>query len=88
VANVVRHFGLFEHLLVALPQGDPAGRLVQKAVQHLVLGTAAPASHSSATSITPFPHTATAPPLEATGGGMIGVFDSDFAGSDPEGVLD
>jgi hypothetical protein len=32
--------------------------LVQKAVQHLVLGTAAPASHSSDLSTAPFPHTA------------------------------
>jgi len=62
---------------------------VQKAVQHLVLGTAAPASHSSDLSTTPFPQTAAAAfdPDTATGG-MIGVFDADCGGRVFEGVLD
>jgi len=91
LANEFRHFGLFVHLLVALPQGEPAGRVVQKAVQHLVLGTASPASHSSALSTTPFPHTAaTAPLMDASTGGMIGVFDSDCGATEKvfEGVVD
>jgi len=54
-----RHFGLFVHLVGALPHVAPIARLVQKAVQHLVLGTAAPASHASDLSMAPFPHTAT-----------------------------
>jgi len=85
--NVFRHFGLFVHLLVARPQTDPGRRLVQKAVQHLVLGTAAPASHSSDLSTAPFPHTAAAAPTDAAGG-MIGVFESDCGGRVFEGVLD
>jgi len=78
------------HLDVALPQGEPAGRLVQKAVQHLVLGTLAPASHSSDTSMAPFPHTALAAmaPLAATTGGLMGVFDSVRRGAVFEGVAD
>jgi len=51
------HFGLFVHLDVAFPQTAPTLRLVQKGVQHLVLGTAAPASHSSVLSRAPFPQT-------------------------------
>jgi len=63
---------------------------VQKDVQHLVLGTAVPASHSSPLSTTPFPHTtAAACPLTPTGGGMIGVFEFVNAfGLVSEGVLD
>jgi len=83
----LRHFGLFVHLVGALPQTAPIGRLVQKEVQHLVLGTAAPASHSSDLSIAPFPHTtavATCPLTSA--GGMIGVFDSETSGREFEGV--
>jgi len=78
------------HLDVALPQGAPARRLVQKALQHLVLGTAAPASHSSDVSRTPFPHTALAAmaPLAATTGGLMGVFDSVRRGGVFEGVPD
>jgi len=68
-ANEVAHFGLFEHLLVALPQGDLGGRLVQDAVQHLDLGLAAPASHSSVLSTTPFPQTAGASDEPATTNG-------------------
>jgi len=56
--NDFAHFGLFVHLLVAFPQTAPTRRLVQKIVQHLVLGTAVPASHTSDLSTTPFPHTA------------------------------
>jgi len=55
--NDLAHFGLFVHLLVALPQGDLGGRLVQYRVQHLDLGLATPGSHSSVLSTTPFPQT-------------------------------
>jgi hypothetical protein len=54
----------------------------------LVLGTAAPASHSSDVSTTPFPHTAAAAPTDPATGGMIGVFDSDCGGREFEGVDD
>jgi len=54
---------------------DLTARLVQIEVQHLVLGTADPASHSSPVSIAPFPQTGalTTAPEGWTGGGAIGV---------------
>jgi hypothetical protein len=84
-----RHFGLFVHLVGAFPQTDPSGRLVQKALQHLVLGTAAPASHSSDLSSAPFPQTAAAANVPLTSaGGMIGVFVAVTSGREFEGVDD
>jgi len=59
---------------------------VHKEVQHLVLGTAAPASHSSDLSIAPFPQTAAAAADPA--GGLIGVFDSETSGREFDGVDD
>jgi len=82
-----RHFGLFVHLVVAFPQTAPTGRLVQKDVQHLVLGTAAPASHSSDLSMAPFPQTAAAAAADPAGG-KIGVFVSEISGGEFEGVDD
>jgi len=61
-------------------------------VQHLVLGTAAPASHSSPASSTPFPHTGRTTPLVPNttgGGGAIAEFGGVNAlGFVSEGVLD
>jgi len=58
----------------------------------LVLGTAAPGSHSSPASRAPFPHTARTTPLDpitAGGGGAIAEFDGVNAfGLVSEGVLD
>jgi hypothetical protein len=71
-----------------LPQTAPAGRLVQTEVQHLVLGTTAPASHSSDLSITPFPHTPAAAAFNTAFGGKIGVLDTDISGGEFEGVDD
>jgi len=77
------------HLVVAFPQTAPGRRLVQTAEQHLVLGTAAPASHSSDTSIAPFPHTALlAEAPDPFGGGKIGVFVADTGGWEFDGVDD
>jgi hypothetical protein len=84
------HLGLFVHLLVAFPQTDLAGRLVQKEVQHLVLGTAEPASHSSPVSTTPFPQTigTTDTPDDGIVGGWTTVASAELRGLDSEGVLD
>jgi len=67
----------------------PTLEFVQLEVQHLVLGTALPASHCSPVSRIPFPHTGLAAPLfPIGGGGRIAVFDADCGGRVFEGVLD
>jgi len=84
------HLGLFVHWLVAFPQIDLTRRLVQKEVQHLVLGTAKPASHSSPVSTTPFPQTigTTDTPDDGIVGGWTTVGFAELRGLDSEGVLD
>jgi len=75
-----KHFGLLVHWLVAFPQTALTLRKVQKEVQHLVLGTADPASHSSPTPTTPSPQTtgATDTPDDAITGGWTGEAGGEF----------
>jgi len=59
---------------------------VQVVVQHLVLGSASPASQASPASMIPFPHSARGAPDEKTAGG--GAFTSDEGEASASSVLE